>query len=92
MSKFDIKKITSLARLQISSEEQSIMEEKLDKIMEMIIELQKVDTTNVAPMITPLDMQKKLRADDVTASGIENLNESRIVEGLYTVPEVIEDV
>jgi len=45
----DVRKIAKLARLRLSSDEESLYREQMGKILDSVAELSRVDTSKVAP-------------------------------------------
>ena len=62
----DIKKLSHLAKINISSDDEMIVLKKLDGIIKLIDSMQKIDTTDVQPMSHALDIYQTLRDDVVT--------------------------
>lgn len=60
-----IKKIAHLARLELAPQEVQLYARQLGAIVEYVSQLSKIDTTNVAPLVTPTDMGVHLREDEV---------------------------
>jgi aspartyl-tRNA(Asn)/glutamyl-tRNA(Gln) amidotransferase subunit C len=89
----DIEKIAELARIRISDNEIGQVTQRITAILQMMDQLQAVDTANIEPMANPLDAIQKLRPDLVTE---ENRREAfqaiapAVENGLYLVPKVIE--
>jgi len=93
LDKNDIGQIGRLARLEVSDAEMDGYVEKLSQILELVEQLQNVDTKDVVPMAHPLDMVQRLRADAVTETNDRDRlqqNARDVENGLYTVPKVIE--
>ena len=66
---------------------------QISDILEMIQQLEKVNTDNIEPMAHPLNMNQRLRVDLVTEENHRELyqeNAVEIEEGFYKVPKVIE--
>ncbi len=89
----DVAKIAHLARLAISEEEIADYTADLGNILDLVAQMDRVDTTQVEPMSHPLHMAQRLRPDVPTEpdqrerfQAIAPLTE----EGLYLVPRVIE--
>ena len=89
----EIEKIAELARIRIADDQIGQVTQRITEILQMVDQLQSVDTSNVEPMANPLDATQRLRADTVTevnrredfqaiAPAVEN--------GLYLVPKVID--
>ena len=67
--------------------------DKLNQVLDLIDELQSVNTDGVEPLAHPLDATQTLRADDVTRFDrrdelLSNAPES--AEGQFLVPRVVE--
>jgi len=90
----DIDNIALLARLALTEEEIPVYIESLSRIMGLIGELDRADTSQIEPMAHPLPGQRqRLRADEVTESDHHQLyqaNAPQVEAGLYLVPRVIE--
>jgi len=89
----DIKKVAVLARLQVSEDKAQKLGEDITNILNLVDQLQAVDTTDVAPMAHPMDAVQILRADEVTESDQRNKYQAcapATEDGLYLVPKVIE--
>lgn len=89
----DVEKIAHLARLAIDDRELESYAHELSNILELVEQMNTVDTAGVSPMAHPLHMAQRLRRDEVTErdqrekfQGIAPLTE----DGLYLVPKVIE--
>ena len=89
----EIKKIAHLARIKITEEEADAMIKKLSGILNLIEDMKKVDTTNIAPMSHGQSVTQRLREDIVTEKNQrEKLQKiaPEVSGGLYIVPQVIE--
>lgn len=82
-----------LSALSIDSDELSLLQADLDKIVALIDAMQAVDTHDVLPLAHPLEGTQPLRADTVT----ESVDRDRLQrgaplarDGLYLVPRVVE--
>jgi aspartyl-tRNA(Asn)/glutamyl-tRNA(Gln) amidotransferase subunit C len=88
-----VRKIASLARLQIDDNQISEYQTNLSNILHLVDQLAAVNTDGVEPMAHPLDAVQRLRADVVTE---ENQREHfqkiapATAEGHYLVPRVVE--
>jgi aspartyl-tRNA(Asn)/glutamyl-tRNA(Gln) amidotransferase subunit C len=89
----EIEKIAELARIRIGADQIGDVTQRIDEILQMVDQLQAVDTSNVEPMANPLDSTQRLRTDEVTE---ENRREAfqaiapSVEDGLYLVPRVID--
>jgi aspartyl-tRNA(Asn)/glutamyl-tRNA(Gln) amidotransferase subunit C len=89
----DVKKIAFLARLGIEEQDIPDYVTNLSNILDMVEQLNAVDTKGVKPMAHPFDAVQRLRIDEVTEiNDRDNLqaNAPEIADGLYLVPKVLE--
>ena len=89
----DIEKIAHLARLALGEDEVGSLGGDLSAILDLVAQMEAVDTTAVEPMAHPLEMPQRLRPDEVT-EGDQRERFQAIApateNGLYLVPKVIE--
>ncbi len=89
----DVEKIAQLARLDVDANEAQEVTKRIGSILELIDQMQDVDTKNVAPLAHPFDAIQRLRPDEVTETDQREYLQ-RIApatqDGLYLVPKVIE--
>tara|TARA_R110000868_G_scaffold8205_9_gene42871 strand:+ start:48130 stop:48549 length:420 start_codon:yes stop_codon:yes gene_type:complete len=96
MSKFDTKdveKVAHLARLQLDDADVPGYAQSMTSILDLIEQMQAVDTKAVEPMAHPLDATQRLRADIVTETNEREKLQTlapATEAGLYLVPQVIE--
>ena len=89
----DVKNIAHLARLEIEEKNIEGYANSLSSILDLVEEMNAVDTSGVKPMAHPMDVSQRLRTDEVLE---ENQRETfqkiapRTEDGLYLVPKVIE--
>lgn len=90
--KSDLEKIAKLARLSLSDDEKTRLEEDLARIVSFVAQLNEVDVTDVKPMSHAKDMSLPLREDKAFETlGRECLKTSAGFEdGLIRVPKIIE--
>lgn len=89
----DIEKIAHLAKLSVREDEASALVKDLSNILDLVAQMDQVNTDNVDPMSHPLDMVQRLRADEVLEQDQRDRFQSIAPEtedGLYLVPKVIE--
>ena len=89
----DVIKIAHLARLAIDEADIPGYATNLSNILNLVEQMNAVNTDSVAPMAHPLDAVQRLRTDDVTESNQrEHFQEHApsVEDGLYLVPKVIE--
>jgi len=93
LSADEVKKIAHLARLSISEAEINSSTASLTKILDLVEQMNAVDTSGVTPMAHPMDAIQRLRVDEVSEHDQRELLQSIAPEtesGLYLVPKVIE--
>jgi len=89
----EVADIAHLARIGVGIDELEDLGKELSGILELVAQMEKVDTSNVAPMAHPMDMTQRLRADEITEENQrEQLqqNAPSTESGLFLVPKVIE--
>lgn len=93
LTKQDVENIAHLARLAIDDADIPNYANNLSSILELVEQMNAIDTTDVEPMAHPLDAVQRLRKDEVTEQNqrehfqqVAPLTEA----GLYLVPKVIE--
>ena len=89
----DLASIAQLARLEIDPAEVDEYVAKLGSILDLVAQLDQVDTGAVVPMAHPLNMVQRLRPDEVTESDHREQyqqNAADVSHGLYRVPRVID--
>lgn len=90
----DIDQIANLAKLNISTEESHILENKLNEILKFVEKINQVDTSNIEPLTYLSSESQPLREDVVTELNQRTLLQKsapQVEAGLYMVPVVIED-
>ena len=93
IDKSDIEHLCNLSKLNLDEEEQSVFLSQMQSILDMIEELQDVDTGDIEPMAHPLKMTQRLRVDEVTEFNDREKyqkNTDFAEDGFYKVPKVIE--
>ena len=89
----EVEKIAHLARLAIRDEDVPSYAGNLSAILDLVAQMNQVDTQGVVPMAHPLDMPQRLRADEVAEQNHREEFQSvapQVEAGLYLVPKVIE--
>ncbi|HEB86878.1 MAG TPA: Asp-tRNA(Asn)/Glu-tRNA(Gln) amidotransferase subunit GatC [Gammaproteobacteria bacterium] len=89
----DVEKIAHLARLDINETDVSTYAQNLSSILDLVEQMNSVDTDNVEPMAHPTDAVQRLREDEVREGNQrERFQEMapQVENGLYLVPKVIE--
>ncbi|QKX17510.1 Asp-tRNA(Asn)/Glu-tRNA(Gln) amidotransferase subunit GatC [Microbulbifer sp. YPW1] len=88
-----VEKLAELARIAISEETIDEVSNRLGDVLQLVDQLQAVNTDGVEPMAHPLDAVQVLRKDEVTEP---NRREEFLAlapqteAGLYLVPKVID--
>ncbi|HSG61166.1 MAG TPA: Asp-tRNA(Asn)/Glu-tRNA(Gln) amidotransferase subunit GatC [Pseudomonadales bacterium] len=93
IDKHEIEKLSRLARLSVSEDDSADVAERITRILDLVDQLQAVDTHGVAPMSHPLDAVQRLRADEVSETNQREAFQAiapNAEQGLYLVPKVIE--
>lgn len=93
LSADDVAKIAHLARLAVTPEESAALGRELSNILDLVAQMEAIDTADVAPMAHPLEMAQRLRDDVVTESDQRERyqgNAPAVENGLFLVPKVIE--
>ncbi|MBT8123794.1 MAG: Asp-tRNA(Asn)/Glu-tRNA(Gln) amidotransferase subunit GatC, partial [Gammaproteobacteria bacterium] len=86
-------KIANLARLQIKQDEVEQYAADLSSIINLVEQMNAVDTKGILPMAHPLDATQRLREDKVTEKNQRDKFQAvapSAEKGLYLVPKVIE--
>ena len=93
LSQKDVAKVASLARLKMSDEELNKYAPQLSNIIGFVEQLAEVDTENVEPLASVVDIALSLRSDDVTDGNIRDkvlANAPETLEDFFVVPKVVE--
>jgi aspartyl-tRNA(Asn)/glutamyl-tRNA(Gln) amidotransferase subunit C len=92
-----VRRLARLARIAIRPDESEAVLARLNRVLGLIEEMRRVDTSGVEPMAHPQDAQlrlhQRLRDDKITESDQHALYQSvapAVEGGLYLVPKVIE--
>jgi aspartyl-tRNA(Asn)/glutamyl-tRNA(Gln) amidotransferase subunit C len=93
LSREQVLKIAHLARLHVSDAEAATYAESLSRILDLIEQMQAVNTDGVSPMAHPTEQALRLR-DDVVSEADQREKFLKLAPaaeaGLYLVPKVIE--
>lgn len=93
LEKSDVEKIAHLARLHVDAAEAQEVANRISSILNMIDQMQSVETSNVAPLAHPFDAVQRLRPDVITETNQRDYLQKiapATQDGLYLVPKVIE--
>ncbi|WP_455374785.1 Asp-tRNA(Asn)/Glu-tRNA(Gln) amidotransferase subunit GatC [Kaarinaea lacus] len=93
LTKNDVENIAHLARLAIDESDIPEYADNLSNILELVAQMDAIDTEQTEPMAHPLDAVQRLRKDEVTESNRREHFQQiapKTEAGLYLVPKVIE--
>lgn len=93
LNQSDIKKIAWLARLEMAEEDTPGFSRDLSNILNLVEQMDQIDTSSVTPMAHPLELSARLRPDKVTETNQREQFQSHapaVERGHYLVPKVIE--
>lgn len=89
----DVLSVAQLARLRIEESALDDVTDRFGRILDLVAELQQIDTEGVEPMSNPHDMVQRLRTDAVT-EGDQRLELQAVApaveDGFFLVPRVID--
>lgn len=94
LTETDVKNVAHLARVALTHEEIPGHVNNLAKILNLVAQMNAVDTTGIEPMAHPQDIVQPLREDRVTELNLREQMQrcAPLTEaGLYLVPKVIEE-
>ncbi len=93
MDQKTVKKVATLARIEMNDAELAAVQAKLGNIMKFVEQLGEVNTDNIEPLANVVDIKLRLREDEVTDGGIQQkvlANAPESMEGFFVVPKVVE--
>lgn len=93
IDKNTVGKIARLARIKVTEEEKDTLAGELSGILEMIKELNEVNTKGIEPLTSVVLMTPPMRPDVVTDGGIVDkilANAPEHTAGFFVVPKVVE--
>jgi aspartyl-tRNA(Asn)/glutamyl-tRNA(Gln) amidotransferase subunit C len=94
MQRAEIESIAELARLALTDAEVPVYLESLSRILALVGELDRADTSGITPMAHPLaGLTQRLRPDEITERDDHERyqhNAPQVEAALYLVPKVIE--
>ncbi len=88
-----VKKVATLARLEMNDAELTAVQAKLGNIMKFVEQLGEVNTDKVEPLANVVDIKLRLREDEVTDGGIQEkilANAPEATAGFFVVSKVVE--
>jgi aspartyl-tRNA(Asn)/glutamyl-tRNA(Gln) amidotransferase subunit C len=88
-----VKKVATLARLEMEESELEAVRVKLGNIMKFVEQLGEVDTDNIEPLANVVDIKLRLR-EDVVNDGAQQekvlANAPEATEGFFVVSKIVE--
>ena len=93
LTREDVQRVASLARLRLTAEEKDQLTEQLDNILQYMDKLNQLDTSHVEPLAHVVDIVNAFREDKVTnRPNIDALlaNAPARDETFFQVPKIIE--
>ena len=89
----EVKKIAKLACLNVAADDVESYATNLSNILDLVAQMNAVDTEGVTPMSHPFDVVQRLREDEVTE--LDRRDEFQAIapktqDGLYLVPKVLD--
>ncbi len=85
--------IAELAQLEVKDEMISQYADKMTAMLNLVEEMQSVNTDNIEPVSNPLDAVQTMREDKVTEKDLRDEYQAiapEVDSGLYLVPRVVE--
>jgi len=89
----DVKNIAHLARLNIDDDAVDQYATDLSNILDLVEQMNQVNTDDVLPMAHPMDAAQRLRPDEVSETNQRDKFQAiapDVEQGLFRVPKVIE--
>ena len=93
LDRSQVETVARLARLKVDEAEMAEYVSSLSSILDLVDQMQAVDTTGIEPLANPLDAAQRLRAHEVTEVNKRDAlqaNAPQAENGLFLVPKVIE--
>ena len=95
LERHEVEKIAHLARLSLTEQQIPFYASNISKILDLVAQINEVDTKNIVPMAHPLEnLTQRCRDDVVNETDQREIFQSiaPLTEaGLYLVPKVIDD-
>ncbi len=93
IDKNTVARIASLARIRLTEDEQNTMTKEFQGILSWVDQLQEVNTDDVPPLTSVVEITLPLRDDKVTDGGYPEdilANAPKQAAGFFVVPKVVE--
>lgn len=88
-----VERLTTLCQLQLAPSDLTTHQTSLEQQVRLASKITTQDTSAIEPLISPLEINQRLRADEVTESDQRELYQSlapATEDGLYLVPKVLD--
>ena len=88
-----VKKVATLARLEMPDSELETVRSKLENIMKFVEQLSEVNTDKVEPLASVVDIKLRLREDTVNDGNQQEkvlANAPEAAEGFFVVSKIVE--
>ncbi len=89
----DLMQLAGLTQIRLSDDTATAHRQSLCNLIQLASQITEIDTGDSAPLINPLDMTQRLRADVVSEENRRELYQSiapATEDGLYLVPKVLD--
>ena len=93
LTKQDVAKVARLSRIKMDDDKLEELLPQLSNIIGFVEQLSEVDTDNIEPLASVVDINARLREDEVTDGGYAKevlANAPEELEGYFVVPKVVE--
>lgn len=93
IDKNTVARIASLARIRLTEDEQNTMTKEFQGILKWVDQLQEVNTDDVPPLTSVVEITLPMRDDKVTDGGYAEdilANAPKQAAGFFVVPKVVE--
>ena len=93
MDKDTVIKIADLAKIEINDKKIEEISSSLQKILNLVNEMNAINTDDIEPMSHPLNLKQELRKDEVLEKNERDLfqkNNKYTKNGYYKVPKIID--
>jgi aspartyl-tRNA(Asn)/glutamyl-tRNA(Gln) amidotransferase subunit C len=88
-----VETVADLSRLKLDEPDVAEYIESMSRILDLVEQMQEIDTSGVSPMAHPLEATQRMREDVVTEHNLRDEYQAvapETAEGLYLVPRVVE--
>ncbi len=93
IAKETVAKVANLARIEVTDEQIEKLAPQLDNIIGFVEQLSEVNTDDVEPLASVVDITLPLREDQITDGNIKDnvlANAPETLEGFFVVPKIVE--